>query len=212
MFSFPTSMCLRVAGSYGNHFPLRPSQAFPQGARHFCPSLGFVAAINTVTKCNLWEGKLDFSYGRPRGQPVQEARGRNYSTDRGEHCWGACSQAHLPSSFLRQHRPTCLGMILPALGCSLQHQLATKKNAPEIFPKACLIEAAPQERVLPSSHVSLICVRLPDDTNYENFACPQCIRVWTSHHPHQYLLPTVLFWPFLWWWYSISLWIWFAFL
>lgn len=67
-------------------------------------------------------------------------------------------------------------MTLPTLSCSLQHQLATKKNASEIFPNAYLLEAAPQVSVLlPSSHVSLICVRLPDDTNYDNFACPQTV-------------------------------------
>lgn len=66
-------------------------------------------------------------------------------------------------------------MTLPTLGCSLQHQLATKENAPEIFPKAYLLEATLQERVLPLSHVSLICVKLPDDTNYDNFAFPQAV-------------------------------------
>lgn len=129
-----------------------------------------------------------------KGQPAHEARGRNYNKDHGEHCWGACFQAHLPSSFLRQQRPACLGMTLPTLSCSLQNQLATKKNASEIFPNAYLLEAAPQVNVLlPSSHVSLICVRLPDGTNYDNFAYPQTVYKGSNFLPSTAVLVTYCF-------------------
>lgn len=166
-----------MAGSYGNHFPPRPSQAFPQWACRFCPRLGFVAVISTMTKCNLREGKVDFSYGPSSravsaGSQRQELQQRPWRTLLGGG-WGLLPGS--PSIFLSETAQTYLLKDDPADSGLLPSTSISNQGCSRDIPKAYLLEAAPQVRVLPSSHVSLICVRLPDDTNYDNFAFPQTV-------------------------------------
>lgn len=98
-----------------------------------------------------------------------------------------------PSIFLSETAQTYLLKDDPADCGLLPSTSISNQGCSRDIPKAYLLEAAPQVRVLPLSHVSLICVRLPDDTMTILHSHKQCIRVRTSHHPHQYLLPTVLF-------------------
>lgn len=131
-----------------------------------------------MTKCNLREGKVDFSYG-PSSRAVSAGSQRQELTAKTlENIVGGGGGllSGSPSIFLSETAQTHLLKDDPAdPGLLPSTSISNQGKCSRDIPKAYLLEAAPQVRVLPSSHVSLICVRLPDDTNYDNFAFPQTV-------------------------------------
>lgn len=134
-----------------------------------------VAVINIILKSNLGKKRVYFIIARSR-RPSQGKSGQGLEQKNG----GMLTAGSL--SGFPIYRPTCLGMVLPAVGWTLPRQSLTKAIC-QTWPQSNLIKANCSIKFL-SSQVTLGCVKFWVKTNQDK---PYLTTIITSNNNIKFL-------------------------